>query len=287
MTFPFPWAKEPGQTRKFAAQGAAIWQPYSVPLGANLLSIVVVGAGGAGGNGFTAAAAAARGGGGGGGSGAITRLLIPTVFLPQTLWCLVGIGGGTGGDSYVALSQSNIAQTMLARSTGGGLGGIGTGTAAGAAGAAAAATSLANQGPYGALGQYISLAGTAGVAGGGVNAVGVSYIVGTGGVFLSGGAGGAGVTAADLAGGAMIGAGLFPSIAGGLAGSNAGNPGFRGLLIPPTFSGGSGGGSSNTGVGGAGGAAGQGSGGGGGGGGTTGGIGGRGGDGIIFITALH
>ena len=59
MTFPYPWSKEPGQTRRISAQGAAIWQTYTVPQGANFLEILVGGGGGAGGNGFAAAAAAA------------------------------------------------------------------------------------------------------------------------------------------------------------------------------------------------------------------------------------
>ncbi len=289
MTFPYPWSKDPGKTRRFLAQGAAIWQSYDIPLGANFLEILVGGGGGAGGNGFSAAAAAARGGGAGGGAGAITRLLIPTVFLPPTIQCLVGLGGAAtaGGDSYVALQQSNIAATMLARAAGGSVGGNGSGATGGNAGVAGVITALANQGPYSALGQYVSIAGAAGVSGGSqLGGIGNAATFGSAGVFVTGGAGGGGTTSADFAGGNITGAGRCPTILGGLAGSNAGNGGFENLL-PPTFSGGSGGGSSNTGIGGAGGAAGPGSGGGGGGGGTTGGIGGRGGNGFIFITALY
>ena len=59
MTFPYPWSKEPGRTRQFTAQGAANWQTYAIPQGANFLEILVGGGGGGGGAGFTAAAAAA------------------------------------------------------------------------------------------------------------------------------------------------------------------------------------------------------------------------------------
>jgi hypothetical protein len=105
------------------------------------------------------------------------------------------------------------------------------------------------------------------------------------GVFNCGGAGGAGTTSADFAGGAITGSGPVPTIAGGLAGSNRGNDGFS-KFLPPAFTGGSGGGSSNTGVGGAGANGRFGSGGGGGGGGTTGGTGGLGGPGLVIITHI-
>ena len=285
--FQYPFPKNPGNTQRFLAQGVTVWQPYVVPIGANFLEILAFGAGGAGGNGFTAAAAAARGGGAGGGSGAVTRLLIPTTFLLPTLWCQVGLGGvSVGGDSYVALDRSTIAQTMLARATGGGLGGNGSGASSGGAAAAAVATTLANQGPFTALGQYASLAGQTGVAGGsqvGANGVTISY--GIAGMFACGGAGGAGTTSADFVGGGITGGGFCPTLSGG-NGSGAGQVGFT-LFSPYTFSGGTGGGASNAGLGGNGGQGAIGSGGGGGGGGTTGGTGGQGGGGLILITAIY
>ena len=289
MSFPYPWSKDPGQTRRFLGLGAAIYQPYEIPLGANFLSIIVAGGGGSGGSGFSAAAAAARGGGAGGSSGALTRMTVPTVFLPKTLYVFAALGGasGAGGDSFVAFDPSSATSFTLIRSNGGLAGGNGSGTAGGTAGAVAGATSVATSGPYSSLGPYQTLAGQAGAAGGAQTGVaGGAVTFGANGIFVSPGAGGGGTTSADFAGGNITGSGLMPTVLGGLAGSNAGAGGFE-LWLPPTFGGGGGGGASNAGVGGAGGAAGPGSGGGGGGGGTTGGTGGRGGPGFVLITAIY
>ncbi|KAF0170638.1 MAG: hypothetical protein FD162_3428, partial [Rhodobacteraceae bacterium] len=84
---------------------------------------------------------------------------------------------------------------------------------------------------------------------------------------------------------AFTGAGMCPSIPGGLAGGGSGGAGYE-LWLPPTFSGGSGGGSFNSGDGGDGGNGARGCGGGGGGAGVAGGLGGRGGDGFVLITVL-
>lgn len=281
MTFPFYLPKESGQTRFFYAAGT-IWQPYSVPAGVTMLHMVAVGSGGQGGAGHSAAAASARGGGGGGGSGAITRISIPASFLPQTIWVLVG--NPVSGNSYVAVQPNNTVANTIIMANPGGNGGNGTGAAVGAAGSGGAATALASRGPYASLGLYETIAGQAGVAGGAIaGAVGTALVYGAAGIFVSGGASGAGTTSADFAGGAITGSGLVPTIPGGLAGSNAGNPGFQ-LWLPPTFTGGSGGGSSNTGNGGAGGIPGPGCGGGGGGGGVAGGAGAAGGPGFVAIT---
>lgn len=288
MFVPHFLPKDAGQTRFFQAQGGAVWQAYTVPLGALMLSILAVGAGGAGGAGFSAAAGAARGGGGGGGSGTISRLIAPTALLPQTLFVHVGLGGtGAGGWSVVrVLPEGSITTTLpplsLVTSPGGNPGAAGSGTAGGAGGTIPTGV---QHGAYSALGALASIGGQAGVAGGAqTGAAGTTVTWAALGLFTSPGAGGGGTTSADFAGGAINGVGFCPTIPGGLAGSNDGLAGFE-LRLPPTFTGGSGGGSSNTGVGGAGGAGSFGSGGGGGGGGTTGGLGGRGGDGLVIITA--
>lgn len=283
MTFPFHLPKETGQSRIFYAQGAG-FQPYNIPYGAKMLNIIAVGRGGNAGAGHSAAAATARGGGGSGGSGAITRILIPTSILPDTLWVLPG--SQAAGESYVCTLPAIAAANTIVRANAGGSGNNGTGSAVGTAGAAGAITSTATRGPYSTLGVYESLAGQAGVTGGAIaGAAGTAITWGAVGLFVSAGASGAGTTSADFAGGDITGGGLVPTIAGGVAGSNPGNSGYF-LMLPPSFTGGSGGGSSNTGVGGAGGNGGYGSGGGGGGGGTTGGAGGIGGDGLVFITHI-
>ena len=75
---------------------AGSWCEYVVPRNANQLFIMAFGAGGGGGGGHTAAAGVARGGGAGGGSGAGSRLLIPTCFLPRTIFVFAGLGGAGG-----------------------------------------------------------------------------------------------------------------------------------------------------------------------------------------------
>lgn len=289
MTFPYHLPKEPGNTQRFDCVGVNAWQTYTIPVGVTALLIVAMGAGGAGGAGFSAAAGLARGGGGGGGSGGSARLLIPTLHLPGTIYIRVGDGklAAAGSNTFVQINPNDAGAGLhrLLVAAAGGLGGTGTGAAVGSGGAPAGADSGGVLACYGA---YSVVGSQAGAAGGAV-AGGVGVAVSYGSLFpVSGGAGGGGTTSGDFAGGAQTPnvANMFgPSIAGGLAGSNAGLAGFE-AWVPPFSTGGSGGGSSNTGVGGAGGDGRRGSGGGGGGGGTTGGAGGRGGDGFVFITAL-
>jgi hypothetical protein len=265
------------------------WQQWNKPQGCQFVSIFCLGAGGGGGNGHSAAAAAARGGGGGGGSGAFVRATFLASMLPSVLWLQVPRGGNTaGGRAVVSLGQVTTGESVLLLSgaADAGAGGNGTGAAAGTLGAASTVANLLTASLACWAIDFLPQVGVAGVAGGAhTGAAGASTTVA---ICVSGGAGGGGVTATDFAGGAVNGAGAYmaarPTIAGGLAGSNAGNGGYsfhQGLFL---HCGGSGGGSSNTGVGGAGGRGGYGSGGGGGGGGTTGGTGGAGGDGLIIVS---
>ena len=254
------------------------FQTYEIPDNSSMLHILCVGGGGGGGNGFSAAAVSARGGGGGGGCGGFSRMSIPVISLPRVLYVQPGLGGQpvtAGGAS--AVTRFNVIgnlQTIL-QASGGGAGGNGTGAAAGAAGAAGAiATILTCAGGW--TGNPVFNVGAVGGAGGvHTGAVGVTVTYGVTTPGRSGGAGGAGVTAADFAGGGITGALDVPTLAGAAAGSNAGQAGYWN----PEFlhgTGGCGGGSSNAGVGGAGGNGAPGSGGGGGGGPAAG--GGDGGD---------
>lgn len=277
------------------------WQTWNRPRGAIWLHIICIGGGGGGGGGFTAAAAAARGGGGGGGGAGVTRVTVPCILLPETLYVQVGAGGqgvGSGGGtagsgvlSYVAIAPNTTASNVVAISGAAGSvgGGTGTGAAAGATGAGSTVAVIGSM-PLAGLGLFAVIAGQTSAGGGAqTGAVGGAIAIPVTSALCMGGSGGAGVTAADFAGG------LFTAIADSYlseqrpatpaAGSNNGSGGVQ--FWDPFFSFSGGGGSaSNAGVGGAGGNGAFGSGGGGGGGGTTGGRGGDGGGGIvIMITA--
>src|SRR5574343_336906 len=92
---PMPDALKTADVKWFTPGGAATttWQVWSKPRGVQMVMILAVGAGGGGGNGFSAAAGSARGGGGGGGSGAISRVIIPAILLPDVLYVSPGVGG--------------------------------------------------------------------------------------------------------------------------------------------------------------------------------------------------
>jgi hypothetical protein len=289
------------QTFVFGPQSIADnidWTKWDVPIWARMLEIWAIGSGAGGGGGATAAAGTSRGGGGGGGSSGVSRLIIPADRIPRTLYLQVarsapggapGTAGTSGRHSAVSIAP-NVTATNLLLISGNAVptaGGGGTGASAGTAGIAAtiATTALC---PLSGLGITTFIAGQVGIAGGAIaGAAGGTQTIPTTGVCTMGGTGGAGVTAADFAGGQITAiANSFlsemrpPQPA---AGSVNGSHGI--LLTAPFWSYcGLGGSSSNTGVGGNGGNGGPGSGGGGGGAGTTGGRGGDGGPGMIRIT---
>ncbi len=281
------------------AGGANLWSlTWKKPKGCAMGYFWGLSGGAGGGGGHTAAPGNARGGGGGGGGGAVFSLLVPLIFLPDRLYVLVGRGGpggaatvdGTaGGPTMLSVYQGTDASNLLMFCSGSqaqpGL--KGTAVAAGTGGAGGTATTVASM-SLAQLGLFQTYGGQAGKNGGvPAGAIGTAAtIVASAGIAM-GGAGGAGVTAADFAGG------TFTTIAASYisqqlsaahaAGSVAGPGGI--IVEPPDgplwcISGG-GGSSSNAGVGGAGGNSPLGSGGGGGGGGTTGGKGGDGGNGAL------
>jgi len=269
-------------------------EAFVIPKNATMLHIWAIGAGGNGGAGASRAAGTAGGGGGGGATGAIVTMLIPTRFLPQILYIQVGKGGGTTTDGFTKVMfrrgdglNSVVADSLLLANTGNN----GTAGTSGNAGSAGTITgySLQNN-AYAGLGTLTITAGQAGELGGAITgAVGASKNPAfTFGMPFSGGAGGAGCTTTDFAGGSIIPASnaqqqLGITLAGGAAGGGNGLDGLQ-FEEPFTCYGGSGGGSNNSGVGGKGGDGAIGCGGGGGGAGVTGGAGGRGGNGRVVIT---
>ena len=286
------------EVQTFNSLGANDWQIWRKPLGRSMGHFMVICSGAGGGGGFSAAAASARGGGGGGGCGAVVRVTIPLILLPDILYIQVPLGGAGGAagavggsataNAWVSLRPSSaLNQTILARGSEGSLatgGGAGTGAAGGAGGAG---SGVSSQKTFAALGQFAANSGLTGAAGGAqTGAVGTAVAWGATTLMLCPGAGGAGVGTANtaFAGGAITNGGtdLVPAPAGGVVSGGAGQDGFS-LWLPLAFSGGAGGASHGTVTGGKGGDAGIGCGGGGGGGGVTGGAGGRGGNGLVIV----
>ncbi len=265
-------------------------QMYDIPDSAVWLELLAVGSGGSGRQGFNGTAGVAKGGGPGGGSGAISKLIIRTEFLPNNLYISCGGGpqtGNSGNPTAIHLTANNFGSAIdrLLFAGGGGLGAAANSAGGTAAGAAGAATSQATSGPWSSLGMYISMPGQAGTAGGTATAAGPSITFGNAGVFVGGGTGGGGCTTTTFAGGDILGTGLIQGIPGGLAATGAGQHGPR-YDMPLTFLGGTGGGSSNSAVGGVGGDGNFGCGGGGGGAGVGASAdGGWGGPGFAIITA--
>lgn len=275
-----------GDVQTFEAGGANDWQVWRKPRGKTMGMFTCIGSGSGGGNGFTGIAGSARGGGGGGGSGGMSRITIPLMFLPDLMFVNVATGGdanSAGGLSYISIRPSNAVRNrlLISGTAAATAGGNGTGAAAGSVGAAGTIATIAICGPLANMGVAMFVAGQAGALGGAhTGAVGASTVWANNGHNISGGAGGAGVTTTEYAGGNITSQDWMPTIVGGVATGGNGNAGFY-SDVPFGSTGGTGGGSANAVAGGSGGVGEIGSGGGGGGGGTTGGAGGKGGNGLI------
>lgn len=290
--------------RRFAAGDPFVFStpcsfvPWTKPRGARMAEIIILSGGAGGGGGASAAAGNNRGGGGGGGSSSSTRAVVPLCLLPDRLYITVGAGGvggladtdGADGNlSYITIvpSITNAIDILLASGSVPAKGLKGTTTAAGAAGAAGGIASAPNMLLIG-CGIFDTIAGQAGSAGGAhTGAVGGNVSLPGNSTITSGGAGGAGTSSADFAGGTVNqgAAGTFLSdycSSAPAAGSNNGADGATVRRVPYGIGGG-GGSSSNTGPGGNGGTGRPGGGGGGGGGGNGGGRGGDGGPGLVSI----
>jgi hypothetical protein len=276
---------------------------YNIPKGVTMVYILCIGAAGGGGGGVTRASGNAGGGGGGGGTGAVTRVVIPKIFLSDSLIITVGSGGtgGSGGDpAQVGLNGSqsivsnNVGNTVgynsiyIAQANGGSGGNGGTAAAGGTGGVGGVLSTNTSMGMV-SLGTFTNRIG---INGGDGNATTNpnAGIYGSGTIPLSPGRGGGGINAAtpgtSANGGAIAGRGFVQDVAGGVA---PGGNGLNGMFMMKPFVslGGTGGASTNVSDGGNGGNGGPGCGGGGGGSGTLprpGGPGGRGGDGLVIIT---
>ena len=267
---------------------------WTKPQGITMISITAIGAGGGGGGGATNTSANARSGGGGGASGGVTRIILPEMFITDSLVVSIGVGGaggaagggtgGRGGDTYVdnQVNGNGDIYTFVIVASGG------TG-AVGATGGVAAIAANVSQALYSTLGQWFALGGQGG--GNGLTDSGTSVTYGaTIGLPITSGAGGGGMAAAGVTptnGGDLTGAGFVPTNPGGISGAT-GNIGVYSLTPFYSLGGSGGGGGGTTPVsGGNGGNGNPGCGGGGGGGGTSptgaGGTGGRGGDGLVII----
>lgn len=282
----------------------------------------LIGGGGGGGSGRAhTTAGITTTGGGGGGSSSITNGFFPANLLPDILYIQVGVGGAGGGGqttstngspglsgtlSYVSIQPTTNSNSVLIASgnaaAGGGDGGLAASTPTvngGTAGQAFSRTLGSSTGILNYLGIINSSNGETGAQSAfgtptASNNVSLSFPI-------SAGAGGAGTTTAQFAGGNILSLGIIPQISGGIGGGGNGNNGFSNLVpslnssiqFPFFFTGGAGGGStinaSSSTVGGDGGNGSYGSGGGGGGAVVKtasprlSGAGGRGGDGLIII----
>jgi hypothetical protein len=282
--------------------GSGVYEAqWKKPKGVSMVFVMAIGAGGGGGGGFTGIAGSARGGGGGGGSGGICTVLVPALLIPDTLYVTTH-PGGAGGAAGVAGSSSGNSGVNITPGYAGtftealawsdnsqaGGGGAGTGAGAGAGGSAATAGSYAISGLAG-LGHLQNIGGHTGANGGAhTGTAGGNIGIQTTGIRCSGGAGGAGVQGADLAGGTVTfvaNSYLNEQRQAAHAAGSVNGPGGNQVWKPFYGFGGSGGSSSNAGVGGHGGIGAIGCGGGGGGGGTTGGTGGNGGPGAVLFVS--
>jgi hypothetical protein len=296
-------------------QSNTSYQQWIKPRGTSMSYFFLVGGGGGGGGGHQKPQNTNGGGGGGGGSACISRLLIPSFLLPDTLYVKVGAGGlggaassagASGVPSLVATSPQSLPTffgtngELISSDSGFLAGGGGGGGTLGAAGAAGSAGNPRSNIVPALTGLYSAVAGQAGGAGGAqTGAVGTS-ITAWSIRPVSSGAGGAGIQAnaslSDFDGGSITAVSAFnfpkmnfPTDVGAVArGGNAlapknGDSGVNFFDGPFLQSGGAGGASSFASVAGNGGKGGIGCGGGGGGAGVTGGRGGDGGNGLVAI----
>lgn len=291
MSYDLLHLPQPPYTQVYNSRGTYTWNK---PQGITMVSFFVVGGGGGGGRGGANSVILGVFGAGGGGGGAVTKLIIPAIFIPESLFINVGAGGGTstaGGASFIDVAGgTNVFTTRFVFSAGGTQGGDGSGAAAGGAGSGGAASTIASS-IYHNLGIFTSIAGGSGTGGVGTN-VATSPVTTN---LTSGGSGGAGRNSTTGFGtpGTITGNGtILPTLSpGDRTVTIDGQSGVYSLAPFQSYGGiGAYSGTRNIGVqGGTGGNGVYGSGGGGGGSSTnpaSGGAGGRGGDGFVIITCF-
>jgi len=184
----------------------AQWQTWRKPRGVTWVYIIGVGGGGGGGTSLTNGTFGC--GGGGGGSGAQTTLLIPAMFVPDSLYIQAGASGqgaitpsgsaaGTNGTAgiptYVCIEPDTtlVPSLTLLLANGGGGGVAGTSGAAGTGGTAATIAAISNM-ILAIKGVYTFFAGQAGTSGGSTSLAGTNVTPPTTGLMVTGGAGGGG-----------------------------------------------------------------------------------------------
>lgn len=290
----------------FVGASANVWQTWVKPKNCNFVFITAIGGGGGGGS--SSNVAGNGGGGGGGGSSSITKIIIPSVVLPDTLYVKVGVGGngGTGGSvggngelSTVAIRPNISASDIIIRSgsIGSQGGSQGTSSVGGTGGGGDTVFTVAS-GFLSSLGIWDSIGGDSGANGGFTTNGSTKTALQN--FPLCGGGGGGGKSASNFAGGSILAGGVLGRVAGGAGGGGNGNKGIISILpqnltysfteFPFATTGGSGGGSNTT-ISGGGGNGGNGEIGSGGGGsgaidGGTGRVGGRGGHGLVIISTF-
>lgn len=242
------------------------YQQWIKPRGVNMSYIVCIGGGGGGGGAHSATSGTNGGGGGGGACSGISRLIVPTFLLPDSLYIQVGVGGiggnatvagGAGTNSYIMLAPIAFTATnaLLASNTNApGGGGAGTNGAVGTAGTVptiATATMLST------IGQFSADVGLVGATGGAVAGGNGTDVTAWASIPLSPGAGGAGANNANFNGGRQTANAAtnftyinWPTTAGAVA-TGGPSPGIRkghagiNLWKPFLSSGGAGGGTND------------------------------------------
>jgi len=286
----------PAFLQEFNFDGA--WVAFTRPNNVTMLLAHVFGGAGGGAGGLSRVSGQGPGGGGGQGGG-MTTILIPWLFLPDTLWIWVGSGGaggaagspsiagGAGSHSYIAVAPDSSTVTNIVAVSGSAVSGGGGAASTGSSGAAGTGSSAATAALMPLCGtMFTSIAGQAGTAGG-FDAVGGALAIPATGVLSQGGGGGGGHIDTDTAGN------VFTAIAGSwlseqlpqqaAAGTNGKAAQVTERFRPLFHFGGGGGSASAAAAGVAGGDGAHGSGGGGGGSGNPGGKGGNGGEGLVVL----
>ena len=301
--------RDTGTSSNNGTTSLSSWQTWQKPNGCSFVYMLMISPGGGGGRTADGATSVGAGGGGGGGQ---TRLLIPSFFLPETLYVWPGAGGlgattagGTGGQgqpSVVACEPFTSVSNVAASSTVGSYVlyqvGASGGTASTTQGAGALIGLTTDQ-SIASSGFWASVGGPTGGAGTNVTNGNATGITPYNQLVITTGGGGGGNGTGTGGGFTMAGTPFRQNVLGGTAGTSPG-PGQSGFFcnskvehliargFPLIFLGGTGGGGSSvTNLdGGRGGNGAYGCGGGGGGGKTAtglGGNGGDGGDGLIII----
>ena len=200
-------------------------QQWRKPRGKTMANIVLIGAGGNGGTGVIGANSVSAGGAGGQ-SGCTTIVTVPLIHLPDVLYLALAGRKPTATANFsskIAISTKGTANDILVIASGGLHGGnasAGTGGTVGTAATIATASVMCLGWTFLQGTPLASQLGTAGGAAGGAASITLPIT----GAFVTGGTGGGGLPAAAAAGtsgGAILTAGSFPSLTGGVGSATA------------------------------------------------------------------